>query len=89
MKLEDKLYVLKFKPDEKTHLQPKAEDCANCKEKPCTVFCPAGVYKWEEGKLVVSFENCLECGSCRIGCKFASLEWRYPRGGYGVSFRYG
>ena len=50
MKLEDKLYLLKFKPDEKTHLQPKIEDCANCEEKPCTLFCPAGVYKWEEGK---------------------------------------
>lgn len=89
MKLEEKLYLLKFKPDEKTHLQPKEEDCRRCKGKPCTTFCPAQVYKWEEEKLVVSFENCLECGSCRIGCEFVSIDWCYPRGGYGVSFRLG
>jgi len=89
MKLEDKLYLLRFKPDEKTHLKPKEEDCQRCESRPCTLFCPAQVYKWEGGKLVVSFENCLECGSCRIGCRFVSLDWRYPRGGYGVSFRFG
>ncbi|MEK6545549.1 MAG: ferredoxin family protein, partial [Nitrospinota bacterium] len=32
-------------------------------------------------------EGCLECGTCRIACEF--IEWRNPKGGYGVCYRYG
>jgi ferredoxin like protein len=90
--LEDKLYLVKFKPDEKTHLVIK--DLNICIEKcgrPCTSFCPAGVYKWDEPNrnMIVSYEECFECGSCRISCPFGNIEWRYPRGGFGVQYRYG
>lgn len=90
--LEDKLYLVKFKPDEKSHLVIK--DMKTCVEKcgkDCTKFCPAGVYKWDEGNkyVIVNYEECFECGSCRISCPFGNIDWSYPRGGFGVQFRYG
>jgi len=90
--LEDKLYLVKFKPDEKSHLVIKEmEVCAAKCEKACTRFCPAGVYKWDEVNryMIVNYEECFECGSCRISCPFGNIDWRYPRGGFGVQFRYG
>lgn len=90
--LEDKLYLVKFKPDEESHLVIK--DMKLCAEKcgrNCTAFCPAGVYKWDEANkyMIVNYEECFECGSCRISCPFGNIEWRYPRGGFGVQYRYG
>ncbi|MEG8157355.1 ferredoxin family protein, partial [Escherichia coli] len=33
---------------------------------------------------------CLECGTCRIlGLGSALEQWEYPRGTFGVEFRYG
>lgn len=89
--IDDKLFTLKYKPGEKTHLNPNQANCAKCEGKPCTYFCPAHVYDWdqEQKKLLVGFENCLECGACRIGCPSQSLDWKYPEAGCGVTFKYG
>jgi len=91
--LEEKLFLVGFKPDEESHLLIKKPEicCGACaaKERPCTYACPAGVYTWEEDHISVAFEGCLECGCCRIVCPFANLEWRYPRGGFGVGFKQG
>jgi len=89
--LDDKLASVKYNPSEKSHLIPNPEDCQRCKDKPCLAFCPAHVYEWdEEGeKLLVGYENCLECGACRIGCTYQSIEWEYPEGGCGVTFKFG
>jgi len=89
--IDDKLFTVKYKPDETTHLVPTQSDCIKCKDKPCTYFCPAHVYDWdaEQNKLLVGFENCLECGACRIGCTYQSISWRYPKSGYGVTFKHG
>jgi ferredoxin like protein len=33
-------------------------------------------------------DGCLECGTCYVVCgKDAFTRWRYPRGGFGVSYR--
>ena len=91
--IEDKLYLVKFKPDEESHLIIKdANACAQqCGARACTNFCPARVYKWDEANqhMIVNFEDCIECGSCRIACPFGNIDWRYPRGGFGVQYRYG
>lgn len=92
MKIEDKLFKVKFKADthEFCHLKIKDQSvCVKCESKPCTAFCPAAVYKWEGGKIVIGFENCLECGSCRIACPYFNIEWKPPRGGFGVQFKKG
>ncbi len=93
VRIEDKLYLVRFKPDHEPHLVIiDQEVCkSKCKDRPCTFFCPAHVYEWEEAnaKITVGFENCLECGACRIGCPHQNIEWRYPRGGFGVAFKNG
>ena len=74
-----------------SHLEPTNSDCVLCQGKPCTLICPAKVYEWseEENKLIVNFENCLECGACRIACEKQSLKWEYPKGTKGVTFKNG
>jgi len=98
LSLEDRLYLVQYKTGEASHLKVKDEAlCTRCAGRPCTTVCPAGVYAWaqeetgEHGteRLVISYENCLECGACRISCPERNILWTYPRGGYGVSYRYG
>ena len=91
MKLEDKLFLDRYVVDSVPHLKIKNPDiCVMCEKKQCLYTCPAQVYKLEEGKVVVSYEGCVECGTCRIICsENNNLEWRYPRGGYGISYKYG
>lgn len=89
--IDDKLFTLKYKCDEVSHLCPTQEDCAVCDKRPCTVVCPANVYEWDttQNKLLVGFENCLECGACRVICPAQTLGWVYPKSGLGVTFKYG
>jgi ferredoxin like protein len=53
--------------------------------------CPAGCYsKNEQGQVEVSTDGCLECGTCRVICApTGEITWTYPRGGYGVMFKFG
>lgn len=52
--------------------------------------CPAHVYSEEaDGSISVEYAACLECGTCLAVAAPGALEWRYPRGGMGVSFREG
>ena len=87
--LDEKLYTVKYTPDTDSHLLPVQECCRICKSKICTIICPAGVYSWENNKLVVNYENCLECGACRIACESSSLGWEYPKGNKGVTLKQG
>ena len=91
MSIDKKLYTLKYSPDEKSHLNPNQEQCRVCKSRCCTYICPAQVYVWNEDKkeLIVNYENCLECGACRIACEKKSLDWHYPKGTKGVTFKQG
>ncbi len=92
MKLEDKLFLLKFNWDDQSHINIVSQDvCARCPDKPCTIVCPAGVYHWDEEnqKTVVSYENCIECGACRMICPYENIACVMPRGGFGVSYKYG
>ena len=53
--------------------------------------CPAGLYKkQDDGSVRFDYAGCLECGTCRIlGLGSALEQWEYPRGTFGVEFRYG
>jgi ferredoxin like protein len=53
--------------------------------------CPAACYQQNEaGQVEVSTDGCLECGTCRIVCApTGEIEWTYPRGGFGVMFKFG
>lgn len=92
MALEDKLFLDRFQVDAQSHLKIlNPEVCMHdCRDQPCLSFCPAGVYTLEEDKTInVAYEGCLECGSCRIGCPHMNIQWRFPRGGYGVRHKFG
>ncbi len=88
--IDDKLFTVKYNADKESHLAPDQEQCKNCQDKPCTYICPANVYSYDEeqDKVLVGFENCLECGACRIACPTHSLDWKYPKGGCGVTYKY-
>lgn len=89
--IDDKLFKVKYVPDNESHLKPDEKQCANCCSKVCTFICPAKVYEWDEEnqKLIVGYENCLECGACRIACEKKCIDWTYPKGTKGVTFKHG
>ena len=93
MKIEDKLFLDRIKVDEKeSHLKiiDGGVCMTKCKEQACLYLCPANVYRLEEGdRISVNYEGCLECGSCRIGCPHLNIDWRFPKGGYGISHKFG
>ena len=87
--MEDKLSLDKFKPFETTHLKVKAGVNAHELVEGKLFVCPAKVYELnDKGEAMVSFENCLECGTCRVAAP-DEIEWEYPHGGFGVTFRFG
>ena len=53
---------------------------------PCTRFCPAEVYRRDEGRLRIDFSNCLHCKTCRIKCPYANVDWTFPQGGDGPRY---
>lgn len=89
--IEQSLYANKYNVDEhQSHLAVKEMTiCRDCADKPCTRFCPASVYVWEQNTLTVQYSGCLECGSCRFACPYDNIAWQYPRGGYGVIIKHG
>ncbi len=52
--------------------------------------CPARVYSREaDGTITAEYAACLECGACLAVAAEGTLDWHYPRGGFGVQFREG
>ncbi|VAW30005.1 Ferredoxin-like protein, FixX family, partial [hydrothermal vent metagenome] len=64
--------------------------CETCVLKQCLYVCPCAVYELNEnsGQIEVNYEACVECGTCRIACD-DNIEWRYPRGGFGIAYKFG
>ena len=91
--VEEKLGTLTYKNDPQSHIAiPDPDICLNkCKDKPCITVCPAKVYDWDESKkkIVIGYENCIECGAARMICPFQNIKWEPPRGGFGVSYKFG
>lgn len=87
--IQDKLSTIKYNCAKETHLKVDMEKCLKCKEKTCTFICPADVYSIDAqtNKTVVQYENCLECGACKIACPKNAIEWEYPEAGCGVIFK--
>jgi ferredoxin like protein len=91
MKIADKLFMDRFRVDDEPHLRiiDGAVCIHGCAEQPCLYFCPANVYRLDGDRISVAYEGCLECGSCRIACPHLNISWRFPKGGYGVSHKFG
>jgi electron-transferring-flavoprotein dehydrogenase len=76
--------------DQPCHL--KIKDRAKCdvciKEyaAPCQRFCPAEVYRLEEGVIHIDFSNCLHCKTCQIKDPYQNIEWNFPQGADGPRY---
>ena len=90
--IEEKLFTTVRKSDTQTHITVESNICQEkCAPKYCTNACPAIVYSVEKSTEVTkaSFENCVECGTCLVSCPYDAINWVYPRGGFGVQYKYG
>lgn len=86
--IENKLSTVKYRCDKESHLRAKQEECLKCHEKSCTFVCPANVWKLDEfNRCIIEYENCLECGACRISCPRGAIDWNYPKGGKGIIYK--
>ena len=87
--IEEKLETVKINVDSESHLKVDEETCRKCKTKVCLYICPAKVYNEDEqnSTIIVNYENCLECGTCKIACD--KIEWKYPKAKFGVSYKQG
>jgi len=93
-KVEEKLFQNRYRVDAgRPHIGIRdPEICAStCKTQQCAVCCPAGCYTVEgNGRVVLITDGCLECGTCRVVCEtHRNVDWEYPRGGFGILFKFG
>lgn len=91
-KVEDKLYNNRYVVDPgKPHIRVKP----HTKPSPALLAlihaCPAHCYETnDQGQVEITADGCLECGTCRVICAASGdIEWSYPRGGFGVLFKFG
>ena len=91
MDIEAKLSLNVFKLDKQPHISIELEVCrTRCRLRPCLYVCPAHLYALDPDRRVqVNWEGCLECGACLVACQDKALTWHYPRGGFGVQYRFG
>lgn len=78
-----------FVDEEMPHITLDKGICARCEKKPCVKACPAGLYTLQGDSVGFDYAGCLECGTCRVVCLMKGLKWEYPRGTFGVEYRYG
>lgn len=90
--LQKKLFQNRYLVDsERPHIVVKPHKVPSPRLLAMTTACPAGCYSTnDEGQVEVAVDGCLECGTCRVLCApSGDIEWRYPRGGFGVLFKFG
>lgn len=91
--VETKLFQNRYVVDAgRAHIRIRSpEVCEHqCEFQPCVICCPAGCFRREGRQVSLLTDGCLECGSCRIVCNiFRNLDWNYPRGGYGIQYKFG
>jgi ferredoxin like protein len=91
-RIEEKLFQNRYMVDAgRPHIKVKEHDVPSEPLKSLVTTCPAGCYSLnEQGKVEIVADGCMECGTCRVVCaETDDIEWNYPRGGYGVLFKFG
>ncbi|WP_067734384.1 ferredoxin family protein [Novosphingobium naphthalenivorans] len=91
-KVEEKLFQNRYLVDAgRPHIKVKPHTTPSASLMAMITLCPAGCYsKTENGQVEVAADGCLECGTCRIVTrKTGEVEWNYPRGGFGVLYKFG
>ncbi len=87
--MEDRLFLVSHNAAKKSHITVDQEKFKADPVKAVTFLCPAKVYELhkETGECKVSFENCLECGTCQVSCRY--VTWKNPDGSFGMTLKYG
>ncbi|MFY9643354.1 MAG: ferredoxin family protein [Rhodomicrobium sp.] len=91
-RVEEKLYQNRYLVDAgRPHIVVRPHETPSEVLLTLTRLCPAGCYTTNgKGQVEITPDGCLECGTCRIlGEPTGDIEWSYPRGGYGVLFKFG
>lgn len=91
-KVEDKLFQNRYLVDPgRPHIKVRPHERPSKALLALTHTCPAGCYNLnDKGQIEVTVDGCIECGTCRIvTAKTGEIEWNYPRGGFGVLFKFG
>jgi ferredoxin like protein len=91
-RVEEKLYQNRYMVDAgRPHIAVRAKATPSPELMALTKICPAKCYSLnEQGAVEIVTDGCMECGTCRILCEpTGEIEWNYPRGGYGVLFKFG
>ncbi len=76
--------------DQPCHLlildREKCTECITRYGAPCRHFCPAEVYRLEDGQIHTDFSNCVHCKTCQIKDPYANIRWTPPNGGDGPRY---
>jgi ferredoxin like protein len=90
--VEEKLYNNRYLVDSgRPHIKIKPHDKPSKALLSLTHTCPAGCYSLnDKGQVEIAVDGCFECGTCRIvTAQTGEIEWNYPRGGFGVLYKFG
>jgi ferredoxin like protein len=91
-RVEEKLFQNRYVVDAgRSHILVAPHDKPSGNLLAMITLCPAGCYTINEtGQVEIAPDGCFECGTCRVLCEpGGELQWNYPRGGYGVLFKFG
>lgn len=91
-RVEDKLYQNRYLVDSgRPHIKVLPHETPSANLLALTHVCPAKCYELnDKGQVEITADGCMECGTCRILCETTGeIEWNYPRGGFGVLFKFG
>jgi ferredoxin like protein len=91
-RIEDKLFQNRYLVDAgRPHISIKPHTTPSANLLAMTRLCPAGCYaETDSGQVECTPDGCFECGTCRVLCEAqGDIEWSYPRGGFGVLFKFG
>lgn len=91
-KMEERLYQNRYLVDEgRPHISINQGVADSAQLKSLVQICPAGCYTINNnGRVEIASDGCMECGTCRVVCQATGeIEWSYPRGGFGIMFKFG
>ena len=87
--IAERLKTLQYNVDDTAHIVVDGDQCGECGTHPCLNFCPAKCFTPNgQGGINYYYVGCVECGTCLILCKKDAIRWNYPKGGYGVNYRF-
>jgi ferredoxin like protein len=92
VRVEDKLFQNRYLVDAgRAHIKVRPHTVPSLQLLSLLKACPARCYDLnDKGQVEITVDGCVECGTCRIiGEPTGDIEWHYPRGGYGVLFKFG